>query len=198
MRGVRKWLCNEVLVAVKILNNFKGNGDEFINEVGTMGIIHHVNVARLDIALGIAKGIEYLHQGCDQQILHFDIEPHNILHDHNFKPKIYDFGLTKLCSKDQSIVSMTTARGTIGYIAPEVFSKNLGNVSYKSDVYSFGMLLLEMAGGLWCIQWYSVSRPTMKAVVQMLEAGVEELTKLTTNPMTCARQMTLELETIDE
>ncbi|KAK9911941.1 hypothetical protein M0R45_035820 [Rubus argutus] len=42
---------------------------------------------------------------------------------------------------------MTTARGTMGYIAPEVFSRNFGNVSYKSDVYSFGMLLLEIVGG---------------------------------------------------
>ncbi|GMN51692.1 hypothetical protein TIFTF001_020843 [Ficus carica] len=100
-----------------------------------------------DIALGIAKGIEYLHQGCEQRILHFDIKPHNILLDHNFKPKISDFGLAKLCAKDQSIVSMATARGTIGYIAPEVFSQNFGNVSYKSDVYSFGMLLPEMVGG---------------------------------------------------
>ncbi|GKU89111.1 hypothetical protein SLEP1_g3298 [Rubroshorea leprosula] len=65
-----------------------------------------------DIAMGIAKGIEYLHQGCDQQILHFDIKPHNIWLDKNFKPKISDFGLAKLCST----VSMTAARGTMGYI----------------------------------------------------------------------------------
>ncbi|CAL8118211.1 unnamed protein product [Prunus armeniaca] len=100
-----------------------------------------------DIALAIAKGIEYLHQGCDQRILHFDIKPHNVLLDHNFTPKISDFGLAKLCSKDQCIVSITTARGTMGYIAPEVFSSNFGNVSYKSHVYSFGMLLLEMVAG---------------------------------------------------
>ncbi|KAL2550724.1 rust resistance kinase Lr10-like [Forsythia ovata] len=100
-----------------------------------------------DIALGIAKGIEYLHQGCDQHILHFDIKPHNILLDHNFNPKICEFGLAKLCCKEQSGVSMTAARGTIGYIAPEVLSRNFGRVSYKSDVYSFGMLLLEMVGG---------------------------------------------------
>ncbi|XVF79226.1 hypothetical protein PTKIN_Ptkin14bG0203600 [Pterospermum kingtungense] len=100
-----------------------------------------------DIALGIAKGIEYLHQGCEQRILHFDIKPHNILLDEHFNPKISDFGLAKLCSKDQSAVSMTAARGTMGYIAPEVLSRNFGNVSYKSDVYSFGMLLLEMVGG---------------------------------------------------
>ncbi|KAJ4832540.1 hypothetical protein Tsubulata_000101 [Turnera subulata] len=53
----------------------------------------------------------------------------------------------KLCSKDKSAVTMTTARGTIGYMAPEVFSRNFGDVSYKSDVYSFGMLVLEMVGG---------------------------------------------------
>ena len=182
-------LSNEILVAVKILNNFKGNGEEFINEVGTMDRIHHINVVHLvgfcsdgfrraliyeflpneslekfifsaadknpllgweklrSIALGIAKGIEYLHQGCDQRILHFDIKPHNILLDQNFNPKISDFGLAKLCSKEQSAVSMTAARGTMGYIAPEMLSRNFGNVSYKSDVYSFGMLLLEMVGG---------------------------------------------------
>ncbi|XP_057508147.1 rust resistance kinase Lr10-like [Actinidia eriantha] len=181
-------LSSDVHVAVKILNSVKGNGDEFINEVGTMGRIHHINVVRLvgycadgfrrallyeflpnkslekfissdherrslgweklqDIALGIAKGIEYLHVGCDQRIVHFDIKPHNILLDHKFNPKISDFGLAKLCSKEQSAVSMTAARGTVGYIAPEVFSRNFGKVSYKSDVYSFGMLLLEMVGG---------------------------------------------------
>ncbi|KAF7140252.1 hypothetical protein RHSIM_Rhsim06G0112600 [Rhododendron simsii] len=181
-------LSKDVPIAAKILNNFTGNGDDFINEVGTIGTIHHVNVVRLvgycadgykkalvyeflpndslekfissdhkraslgwqklqDIALGIAKGIEYLHQGCDQRILHFDIKPHNILLDKNFIPKISDFGLAKLCSKEQSVVSMTAARGTVGYIAPEVFSRNFGNVSHKSDVYSFGMLLLEVIGG---------------------------------------------------
>uniref|UniRef100_A0A2N9F4T6 Protein kinase domain-containing protein n=1 Tax=Fagus sylvatica TaxID=28930 RepID=A0A2N9F4T6_FAGSY len=143
-------LSNDIFVAAKILNNYKGDGEEFINEVGAMGRIHHVNVARLklqDIALGIAKGIEYLHQGCDLQILHFDIKPHNILLDHNFNPKISDFGLAKLCSREKSVVSMIVARGTMGYIALEVLSMNFGTVSHKSDVYSFGMLLLEIVGG---------------------------------------------------
>ncbi|KAL6321695.1 hypothetical protein AAG906_031204 [Vitis piasezkii] len=181
-------LSSDVLVAVKILNNSKENGEEFINEVGTMGRIHHVNVVRLvgfcangvkraliyeflpneslekyifsksvkdcslrwetlqNIALGIAKGIEYLHQGCDKRILHFDIKPHNILLDQNFNPKISDFGLAKLCSKEQSAVSMTTKRDH-GLYCTEVLSRNFGNVSYKSDIYSFGMLLLEMVGG---------------------------------------------------
>ncbi|KAG5603879.1 hypothetical protein H5410_025371 [Solanum commersonii] len=99
------------------------------------------------IALGIARGLEYLHRGCNTRILHFDIKPHNILLDDNFCPKISDFGLAKLCMKQESIVSMLGPRGTIGYIAPEIVCRNLGGVSHKSDVYSYGMMVLEMVGG---------------------------------------------------
>ena len=98
-----------------------------------------------EISLGVAQGIEYLHQGCAMQILHFDIKPHNILLDENFKAKVSDFGLAKLYPVDNSIVTLTAARGTMGYIAPELFYKNIGGVSHKADVYSFGMLLMEMA-----------------------------------------------------
>ncbi|ONI21843.1 hypothetical protein PRUPE_2G093000 [Prunus persica] len=98
-----------------------------------------------EISLGVAQGIEYLHRGCDMQILHFDIKPHNILLDENFIPKISDFGLAKLYPVGNTIVSLTAARGTMGYMAPELFYKNIGGVSYKADVYSFGMLLMEMA-----------------------------------------------------
>ncbi|KAL6626602.1 hypothetical protein ACP70R_030328 [Stipagrostis hirtigluma subsp. patula] len=184
-------LPNGVPVAVKILETSRGEGEEFINEVSTIGRIHHANIVRLlgfcseasrraliyefmpneslekyifschlndsqgllipkkllDIALGVARGMEYLHQGCNQRILHFDIKPHNILLDNNFNPKISDFGLAKLCARDQSIVTLTAARGTMGYIAPELCSRNFGGISYKSDVYSFGMLVLEMVSG---------------------------------------------------
>jgi serine/threonine protein kinase len=174
------------VVAVKILNTTKGNGEEFINEVSSIGRTSHINVVTLlgfcyngekralvyeymsngsldkyiynrdlylggemlyDIALGVARGLEYLHRGCNTRILHFDIKPHNILLDQEFRPKIADFGLAKMsCGKD-SIVSMAGTRGTIGYIAPEVFSRSFGKVSHKSDVYSYGMLLIEMVGG---------------------------------------------------
>ncbi|XP_039173665.1 rust resistance kinase Lr10-like [Eucalyptus grandis] len=173
-------------VAIKILKQSKAQGQDFINEVATIGRIHHVNVVQLigfcfegskqalvydlmsngsldkqiftkegdkflnykkiyDIALGVARGIEYLHRGCDMQILHFDIKPHNILLDKNFTPKVFDFGLAKLYPANHSIVSLTAARGTLGYMAPELFYRNIGGVSYKADVYSFGMLLMEMA-----------------------------------------------------
>ncbi|XP_031279581.1 LEAF RUST 10 DISEASE-RESISTANCE LOCUS RECEPTOR-LIKE PROTEIN KINASE-like 2.1 [Pistacia vera] len=99
------------------------------------------------IAVGVARGLEYLHRGCNTRILHFDIKPHNILLDEGFCPKISDFGLAKLCFKKESIVSMLEAKGTIGYIAPEVFSRNFGEVSPKSNVYSYGMIILEVVGG---------------------------------------------------
>ncbi|KAH7841742.1 hypothetical protein Vadar_033702 [Vaccinium darrowii] len=99
------------------------------------------------IAVGIARGLEYLHRGCNTRILHFDIKPHNILLDEDFCPKISDFGLAKLCPQKESIISLLGARGTAGYIAPEVFSRNFGGVSHKSDVYSYGMMVLEIVGG---------------------------------------------------
>ncbi|KAK7385014.1 hypothetical protein VNO78_30721 [Psophocarpus tetragonolobus] len=97
-----------------------------------------------EISLGVANGISYLHQGCEMQILHFDIKPHNILLDENFIPKVSDFGLAKLYPINKSNVTLTAIRGTIGYMAPELFYNNIGGVSYKADVYSFGMLLMEM------------------------------------------------------
>ncbi|MED6140221.1 hypothetical protein PIB30_091111 [Stylosanthes scabra] len=99
------------------------------------------------ISIGIARGLEYLHRGCNTRILHLDIKPQNILLDEYFRPKIADFGLAKICKKDQSIVSIFGTRGTPGYIAPEVFSRTYGEVSHKSDVYSYGMLILEIIGG---------------------------------------------------
>ncbi|XP_006448369.2 rust resistance kinase Lr10 isoform X1 [Citrus clementina] len=177
------------LIAVKMLENSKFSAEEFINEVSTIGRIHHVNVVQLlgfcsegskralvyeympngsldrhifpkesrgqslcweklhEVALGTARGIEYLHNGCDVCILHFDIKPHNILLDHNFIPKVSDFGLAKFHPKENDFVSISATRGTIGYIAPELISRNFGTVSCKSDVYGFGMVLLEMAGG---------------------------------------------------
>ncbi|CAA0813616.1 PR5-like receptor kinase [Striga hermonthica] len=101
---------------------------------------------KYEIAVGVAKGINYLHRGCDIQILHFDIKPHNILLDEDFTPKISDFGLARLYATEKNTVTLTAARGTIGYVAPELINRSIGGVSYKADVYSFGMLLMEMVG----------------------------------------------------
>ncbi|XP_058740151.1 receptor-like kinase TMK4 [Vicia villosa] len=177
-------------VAVKMINESKGNGEEFINEVASISRTSHVNIVSLvgfcygnkraliyefmpngsldkyifkngfpdaicnldwntmyQIAVGIARGLDYLHQGCISRILHLDIKPQNILLDEDFCPKISDFGLAQICRRNDSIVSILGTRGTIGYIAPEVFSRTFGAISHKSDVYSYGMLILEIIGG---------------------------------------------------
>ncbi|GLU01156.1 hypothetical protein SLE2022_184800 [Rubroshorea leprosula] len=97
------------------------------------------------IAVGTAKGIAYLHEECQQRIIHYDIKPANILLDANFLPKVADFGLAKLCNRDSTHDSVTGFKGTFGYSAPEFF---MGNhpITYKCDVYSFGMLLFEIVG----------------------------------------------------
>nr|XP_028951458.1 rust resistance kinase Lr10-like isoform X2 [Malus domestica] len=134
-----------------LIYEFMPNGslEKFIFDASTpKNDHHHLGWETLDqISLGIARGLEYLHRGCNTRILHFDIKPHNILLSEKFTPKISDFGLAKICNKNESIVSMLGARGTAGYIAPEVFSRNFGKVSHKSDVYSYGMMLSEMVGG---------------------------------------------------
>ena len=83
------------------------------------------------IVIGIARGLEYLHRGCNTQILHFDIKPHNILLDENFCSKISYFGFAKICPGEKSTISIVGARGTTGYIAPEVFCRNFGRISHK-------------------------------------------------------------------
>ncbi|KAA8528131.1 hypothetical protein F0562_035618 [Nyssa sinensis] len=96
---------------------------------------------RTQIAFGIARGLLYLHEECNTQIIHCDIKPQNILLDDYYNARISDFGLAKLLMMDQS-QTHTSIRGTKGYVAPEWF-RNLP-ITAKVDVYSFGVLLLEI------------------------------------------------------
>ncbi|WRX33274.1 Protein kinase domain - like 10 [Theobroma cacao] len=96
---------------------------------------------RTQIALGIARGLFYLHEECSPQIIHCDIKPQNILLDDYYDARISDFGLAKLLRIDQSHTN-TAIRGTKGYVAPEWFKTV--PVTTKVDVYSFGVLLLEI------------------------------------------------------
>ncbi|VAI11996.1 unnamed protein product [Triticum turgidum subsp. durum] len=99
---------------------------------------------RLGVCVGAARGLAYLHAGCDRKILHCDVKPENILLDDRGGVKIADFGLAKLMSPEQSGL-FTTMRGTRGYLAPEWLMN--APITDKADVYSFGMVLLEIVRG---------------------------------------------------
>ncbi|CAM0884022.1 unnamed protein product [Alopecurus aequalis] len=99
---------------------------------------------RYQIALGVARGLHYLHERCRDCIIHCDIKPENILLSDTFVPKVADFGLAKLVGHDFSRV-LTTVRGTVGYLAPEWIAGTA--ITTKADVYSYGMMLFEIVSG---------------------------------------------------
>ncbi|TKW23979.1 hypothetical protein SEVIR_3G022800v4 [Setaria viridis] len=97
------------------------------------------------IAVGTAKGIRYLHEECQQRIVHYDIKPANILLTSDFTPKVADFGLARLGERENTHMSLTGGgRGTPGYAAPELWMAL--PATEKCDVYSFGMVLFEILG----------------------------------------------------
>ncbi|KAF8411656.1 hypothetical protein HHK36_004214 [Tetracentron sinense] len=114
---------------------------------------------RVGIALNIARGILYLHEECETQIIHCDIKPQNILMDENWCAKISDFGLAKLLKPDQTR-TYTGIRGTRGYVAPE-WHRNLP-ITVKADVFSFGIMFLEI---ICCRKSVDVEVPEDEAVL---------------------------------
>ncbi|XP_052179363.1 G-type lectin S-receptor-like serine/threonine-protein kinase RLK1 [Diospyros lotus] len=97
---------------------------------------------RTEIAVGIARGLVYLHEECTTQIIHCDIKPQNVLLDEYYNARISDFGLAKLLRMNQSKTMASTIRGTKGYVASEWFNNK--PITAMVDVYSYGVLLLEI------------------------------------------------------
>ncbi|KAK9139892.1 hypothetical protein Scep_009573 [Stephania cephalantha] len=102
---------------------------------------------RLKVALGVARGLAYLHSGSAVgiPIVHRDFKSTNILLGENFEAKISDFGLAKMMPENQEMYVTTKVLGTFGYFDPEYTST--GKLTIQSDVYAFGVVLLELLTG---------------------------------------------------
>ncbi|WVZ67882.1 hypothetical protein U9M48_016900 [Paspalum notatum var. saurae] len=128
---------------------------------------------RYQIAVGIAKGLAYLHEECRDCIIHCDIKPQNILLDASFVPKVADFGLAKLLGRNFSRV-LTSMRGTVGYLAPEWISGEA--ITTKADVFSYGMMLFEIISGRRNLEHKDTSMETffpMLVAKKLLEGKVQ-------------------------
>ncbi|XP_059296194.1 receptor-like kinase TMK3 [Lycium ferocissimum] len=100
---------------------------------------------RLNIALDVARGLEYLHTLAHQCFIHRDLKPSNILLTDDFRAKVSDFGLVKLAPDGEKNSVVTRLAGTFGYLAPEYAVT--GKITTKVDVFSFGVVLMELLTG---------------------------------------------------
>ncbi|XP_066312416.1 receptor-like serine/threonine-protein kinase ALE2 isoform X7 [Miscanthus floridulus] len=101
--------------------------------------------ARLKIALGAARALAYLHEDSSPRVIHRDFKSSNILLEHDFTPKVSDFGLARTALGEGNEHISTRVMGTFGYVAPEYAMT--GHLLVKSDVYSYGVVLLELLTG---------------------------------------------------
>ncbi|KAL8250698.1 hypothetical protein R6Q59_034391 [Mikania micrantha] len=129
------------ILVYEYVNN--GNLEQWLH--GDVGPISPLTwEIRMNIVLGTAKGLTYLHEGLEPKVVHRDIKSSNILLNRQWHPKVSDFGLAKLLGSEKSYVT-TRVMGTFGYVAPEYAST--GMLNERSDVYSFGILIMEIISG---------------------------------------------------
>ncbi|XP_031736529.1 probable receptor-like serine/threonine-protein kinase At5g57670 isoform X2 [Cucumis sativus] len=127
-----------------LIFNFSQNGNLSSALHGKSSKILEWSV-RYKIALGIAKGLHYLHECCKHRIIHRDIKASNVLLGPDYEPQITDFGLAKWLPNKWTHHAVVPIEGTFGYLAPEYFMH--GFVDEKTDVFAFGVLLLEIVTG---------------------------------------------------
>ncbi|KAB2629919.1 receptor-like protein kinase [Pyrus ussuriensis x Pyrus communis] len=170
-------LPNGVPVAIKVLNDSKGRGEDFINEVGTIGRIHHVNVVRL---LGFSAG------GGKRAVI-YELMPNGSLEkfisttEPNKNPldweKIHNIVTVFEIVGAKKQPALTSGNNEVYF--PELVYNRLVQgeaLDLKLDTDEDAQIAKKLVVvALWCIQWYPVNRPSMKAVVRMLEGGLENL-----------------------
>ncbi|KAJ9160327.1 hypothetical protein P3X46_025738 [Hevea brasiliensis] len=115
------------------------------NNIGKNSSVINSWKMRIKIALDAARGIEYLHNYAVPPIIHGDIKSSNILLDANWAARIRDFGFSLLGSEAEQDYIQMKATGTVGYMDPEYYNRNV--LTAKSDVYSLGIVLLELLTG---------------------------------------------------
>jgi serine/threonine protein kinase len=120
------------------------------------------------MAIGIARGLEYLHRGCNTRTIHFDIKPHNVLLDEDFCLKIADFGLAKLCHLKDS--TLTSSEAYFPNWIYDCLVKNLQSHEVTCETEEIARQITLVV--LWCIQTSPVDRPFMSRVIEMLENNI--------------------------
>lgn len=162
---------------------------------------------RYEIAVGAARGLEYLHHGCDRPVIHRDVKSSNILLDEHMKPRIADFGLAKIVQANGIRATTQMIAGTYGYIAPEY--AYTCKVDEKSDIYSFGVVLMELVTGKRpmepefgenkdIVQWIcNTMRRSEESTINLVDSTISEgLKEDAAKVLTIAMRCTIKIPTL--